>query len=254
MTFSSILLISSEKESEKHLNTLNEVRNILGSRVSRDISIVDFSSSDLDSIDLVVVVGGDGTFIRTSHYLKDLPILGINSEPEQSVGEWMSLTANQLDLLGKIFTREFRIEEYCRIRAILNDKEIKELAINEIFVGAKNQYHTSRYFIEVGSEKEEHRSSGVLVVTKRGSTAWYKSAGGNPFFHDDLKYMVREILTTKIFDSDLTHGRVKDEIKITSVMNHRGVVVFDSNNVYKFNYGDDVVLKKSKFPLRVILI
>jgi len=254
MTFDKILLIYSEKETKGHLKTLDEVRNILGKKIFRDISIKNFISSDLENIDLVIIIGGDGTFIRVSHYLKELPILGINSEPEQSVGEWMSLAANQLNLLSSIFSAKFKVEEYCRIRAIINNVEVEELAINEVFVGAKNQYHTSRYIIEIEKEKEEHRSSGVLVVTKRGSTAWYKSAGGSPFFHNDLKYMVREPLTTKIFDSELTHGRVKGEIKITSVMNHRGVVVFDSNTIYKFNYGDNVILKKSKFPLKVVLI
>lgn len=254
MTFEKILLISSEKDSIKHSETLEKVRKILGNKICKDISIRDFTSSSLDTIDLVVVVGGDGTFIRASHYLENIPILGINSEPEESVGEWMSLTANQLDLLANIFYDKFKIEEYCRIRTIINDKEIRELAINEIFVGAKSQYHTSRYLIKLDEEKEEHRSSGVLVVTKRGSTAWYNSAGGKPFFHDGLKYLVREAFTTKIFDSNLVSGRVKDEIKITSTMNHQGVVVYDSNTIYPFNYGDNVIIKKAKFPLRIIII
>jgi len=214
MSFEKIALVYSEKETDVHLQNLSKVREILGKKVYRDILITNFKVSDLDLIDLVVVVGGDGTFIRVSHYLENTPILGINSEPEHSVGEWMSLTANQLDLLSSIFSNNFKIEERCRIEATINDKKVGEFAINEIFVGAKNQYHTSRYFIELDNKREEHRSSGVLIVTKKGSNAWYKSAGGKPFFHGGLKYLVREAFTTKIFNSSLTGGKVKDEIKI----------------------------------------
>lgn len=254
MVFDKILLIYSEKESEKHMKTLSEVRKILGDRISMDIIISDFIASDLENIELVVIVGGDGTFIRASHYVGNIPILGINSEPEYSVGSWMSLTSDQLDLLPNILSSKFKVEKYFRIEAQINDKTIKELAINEIFVGAKNQHHTSRYFIELDNEKEEQRSSGVLIVTKKGSSAWYSSAGGNQFFSDSLKYLVREPFITKIFDSNLTTGRINDEVKIISTMKHRGVVVFDSNNVYPFNYGDEVVIKKSSCPLNVILI
>ncbi len=31
--------------------------------------------------DLVVTLGGDGTFLEVSHYVKDTPILGVNSDP-----------------------------------------------------------------------------------------------------------------------------------------------------------------------------
>ena len=38
-------------------------------------------------IDLAVTIGGDGTFLETSHFLDDqTPIIGVNSDPSRSVG------------------------------------------------------------------------------------------------------------------------------------------------------------------------
>ena len=43
---------------------------------------------DLENIDLVCSLGGDGTFLKTSSIIKnpDLPIIGINTDPARSVG------------------------------------------------------------------------------------------------------------------------------------------------------------------------
>src|SRR5262245_64851200 len=36
--------------------------------------------------DLVVTVGGDGTFFAASHYVRSTPIFAVNSDPENSLG------------------------------------------------------------------------------------------------------------------------------------------------------------------------
>lgn len=254
MGFDKVLLVSSEKTSEKHMKTLSRVRDMVGERIVKEVVISAFSVLDLEGVDVVLVVGGDGTFIRAAHYVRDVPILGINSDPAQSFGEWMSITAHQLDLLSDVFSGKVSFEEYSRIEVFVNDERLPELAINEVFVGAKHQYHTARYFLEIGDSRENQRSSGVLVVTKRGSNAWYKSAGGNPFFHDGLKYLVREPFITPLFDSDLVQGRIEGDVKVISSMQHEGVVVFDSNVKYDFHYGDHVVIKKSDSSLRVVVV
>lgn len=45
----------------------------------------DFKDEDLD---LVVSLGGDGTFLKTASFVKNrtLPMLGINTDPQRSVG------------------------------------------------------------------------------------------------------------------------------------------------------------------------
>ena len=33
--------------------------------------------------DCIIVIGGDGTFLRTSHFVKNIPMIGINSNPKK---------------------------------------------------------------------------------------------------------------------------------------------------------------------------
>ncbi|MCX7632690.1 MAG: hypothetical protein N2Z22_05090, partial [Turneriella sp.] len=42
----------------------------------------------LDRFALVISLGGDGTFIHTSHFVSETLLLGINSAPEHSVGHY----------------------------------------------------------------------------------------------------------------------------------------------------------------------
>ena len=90
----------------------------------------------------------------------------------------------------------------------MNNKLIKELALNEVYIGAKSQFHTSRYTIKLNGDGEEQRSSGVLIVTGSGSNAWYKSAGGEPFPCEEkkLKFLVREPYQKRVFKPKILCG------------------------------------------------
>ena len=37
-------------------------------------------------IDLIIVIGGDGTFLRATHLNKDIPMFGINPDPSKKEG------------------------------------------------------------------------------------------------------------------------------------------------------------------------
>ncbi len=49
--------------------------------------------SDLDNVDLVVSLGGDGTFLKTASLINSntLPIFGVNTDPTRSVGHLTSI-------------------------------------------------------------------------------------------------------------------------------------------------------------------
>lgn len=49
--------------------------------------------SDLENVDLVVSLGGDGTFLKTASLINQntLPIFGVNTDPTRSVGHLTSI-------------------------------------------------------------------------------------------------------------------------------------------------------------------
>ncbi len=253
-----ILLIYGEKKSLAHLNSLKIVESILKEKKINfnKIKINDFKENFLKDVDLVISVGGDGTFIRISHYLKDLPILGINSDSKTSEGGLCSLNEQNLEKLKEILEGKYKLIFRNRIDIYLDGKFVKEKALNEVYVGTRDQFHTSRYIIKFQDFEEEHRSSGVLISTGSGSNVWYKSAGGEPFSFDEdkLKFLVREPFFSRLFQPKILQGEIvkSESLIFYSKRCMGGIIALDSNVIYDFNEGNKVELKLSKFPLKVL--
>ncbi|NCN86798.1 hypothetical protein GW932_03115 [archaeon] len=248
-----VLLVYSRKSAMN--NSFDLLNNLLkNKKISFSSILIDnLKSNDLKERDLIIVFGGDGTFIRTSHFLQNELILGINSDSSTSEGGLMLLDENNLEKLNEIFEDKYSILNRRRIDIYLNGKLIKEKALNEVYFGALNQFHTSRYDLILGEEIEEQRSSGVLVVTCTGSSAWYKSAGGKSFIdRDSLHYLVREPFISRLFNPNLIQGKILKEIKFISKMYHESVVSLDSNLSYPVNYGEEVLMKLSEQGLNCV--
>ena len=52
------------------------------------------SVNDYKNKDIIIIAGGDGTFLRASHFNKNLPMLGINPDPKRKEGFFMQTTIN----------------------------------------------------------------------------------------------------------------------------------------------------------------
>src|SRR3989304_5997913 len=96
--FNKILVAYSEKETPTHLKAIEKVRDIL-LKENKKFSFVmanELKASDFEDIDLVITIGGDGTFIRAASFISSQLILGINSEPDSSEGALTSIKESEL--------------------------------------------------------------------------------------------------------------------------------------------------------------
>jgi NAD+ kinase len=244
-----ILVVYSEKETSGHNACLNELKEVIPE--AKFIHVSDLDSEDL-AVDLVISVGGDGTFIRVSHFLDEQYILGINSEPSSSEGALCSIDCTELKKIRKVISGAFEVKKRNRVQVRINGELIEKKALNEIYFGSRNQFHTSRYVVLVGERVEEQRSSGLLVVTSTGSGAWYKSAGGEDFGGEGLRYIVREPYVSRVFDSKLLGGKISGEMKIISKMHYDAVVSIDSNSIHPIKFNDEVIICSSSNFLNVV--
>jgi NAD kinase len=255
--FKKILIVYSEKLTNKHLETVEKVRKILQNIETHVVRANELTERCMENVDLVITIGGDGTFIRAASFIKNQMIVGINSEPENSEGALTSLNENELNFIEEILKGKFKTIERDRITLNLDEKEISELVLNEVYVGAEHQFHTSRYKIKINSHEEEQRSSGILITTGSGSNAWYKSAGGKPFEFNSkkLKYKVREPFISRIFKPQLIDGEITSEQEITIISKRHAeqIIALDSNKIYPFGYDTKLKIKLSKYPLKVII-
>jgi len=194
---------------------------------------------------LVISLGGDGTFFAAARYIKDTPILGINSDPANSLGLWTCADRAtfrkplELALAGKLHV--------CRIHRLgvaINGKPVREQAFNDVLIAHKNPAAMTRYRLEVGSVAEQQRSSGLWISTAAGSTAGIRSAGGRrmPISSKRLQYLVREPYTWPERRHQLSRGFVPG-LDLQTLTVGLGLWIDGSRVRYDLGLGDRVELR-----------
>ncbi len=130
------------------------------------------------SVDFLICVGGDGTILRTLHYLKTpTPVLGINMgaigflaevQPEDAVSVLTELLEG------------FTVEKRERLSVELKGERGRmPYAMNEAVIITSKPGKMLHFAIFVdGEELERLRADGVVFATPTGSTAYAMSAGG----------------------------------------------------------------------------
>ena len=255
--FEKILVAYSEKISRNHVDTVSRVSGILDGRDVKIVKSRELDETFFSGVDLVITIGGDGAVIRAAAFIRECPLLGINSEPEMSEGALTGIMDRDLGFLEDVLRGNFKTLNRQRAEIVINGRVIPYPALNEVYAGAENQFHTSRYIIRYRGGEEEHRSSGVLVATGSGSNAWYMAAGRKPFGCEEerLEFVVREPFRGRLFNAGITCGEVLkgEEIIFESRRDDGGIIALDANMVYDFNYGETALVRLSDAPLKTIV-
>ncbi len=207
--------------------------------------------------DMIIAVGGDGTFLRAAQFIDKQLIFGVNSDVKDKEGFFMKSNKKDFESkLKKILKNRFKVKKLPRLEAYLNNKKIETLALNEFFIGAKKSYTAAKYTIEVNDKKERQKSSGVLITTPAGSYAWAKSCCKKtlPLNSKKYQFVVREPYEGKIFKSyKLEYGLLNknQKVKVISEMLD-GVLVADSvSKEYSLKNGSIATIKLSNRYLNV---
>ena len=186
--------------------TLNQLYRYLQCR-GHDL-VVDSQSADLidesdvvgvhierlaEHSDLIIAMGGDGTFLAAARAAADfeIPLIGVNLG---RLGFLVDISPEQLtSRLDQILAGDYKIERRQLLRThIIRDHEIihQQTAVNEVVV---HRWVTPS-MIEIvtsidGVYLNTQRSDGLIVATPTGSTAYSLSAGG-PILHPALNALV----------------------------------------------------------------
>lgn len=133
-------------------------------------------------LNLVVCAGGDGTLLRTSHFVGgNERIVGINSVPEHSVGHLCALQPEHIEPgLLRILSNQDDAVSIRRLSARTQTGEHLPYALNDIYFGHQHPASASRYTLTiegVDHASEKQVSSGLWIATPTGSTAAINSYG-----------------------------------------------------------------------------
>ena len=198
--------------------------------------------------DIVVALGQDGLVANTMKYLEGQPLIGLNPEPQRWDGVLLPFEPEQLrSLLPSVAQDSRSTKQITMAEVVLSDGQ-RLRAVNDLFIGPRT--HTSAlYEIELGDTKEFQSSSGLIISTGLGSTAWMKSVMtgsmalarasgmvvGNTGYKpmawdaDTLSFAVREPFPSRSSQATLVYGEVGPgrSLKVMSRMPENGVIFSD---------------------------
>ena len=166
-----IAVIAAKKNREAE-----EKKNLLVSKFGlKDLSD---DHQNLEGIDLVVAVGGDGLMLHLLHEFgtRQIPIYGVNCG---TVGFLMN-SFREENFLENLSKAKVATIHPLRMNAIdAKNKTHSHLAINEVAL-LRQTSQIAKIRIEINSQERLPflAADGVLVATSAGSTAYNLSAGG----------------------------------------------------------------------------
>ncbi len=211
----------------------------------------------LDSYDLIITVGGDGTFLRTSHYVQNQLMWGVNSAPKASVGALLSTTGEDfLDKLKRVIKGQFRTVNLNRLQVAINGKPVDSPALNDVLFTHRSPAGIARYTLKIGKQKEEQRSSGIWISTAAGSTAAIRAAGGKkmPLTSPKIQYLIREPYSGFRDSYKLVKGQLpkNQKIEIQNLTLHADLFIDGLHTLHPLRFGDRILIQNSPSELKVI--
>lgn len=211
----------------------------------------------LSGYDLVISVGGDGTFLEAARGVRRQRILGINSDPARSAGSFCAATAATFgQILDRVLRNRARTVFLNRIRMVRNRRPVDLHVLNDLLVTHCRPAAMSRYRLQIGRRREEQRSSGLWIATAGGSTGAIRSAGGRvlPRGSREIQYRPRELYAAGRKKFRLTGGVIRAgvPVRVDSLM-RQGMVCVDGEHItLPFGYGDRLEIRASAYPLCVV--
>lgn len=208
--------------------------------------------------DLVVTVGGDGTFLDISHILDKQVLLGVNSAPIDSTGALCRARIGDfLTVMVELIAGKRKPLWIPRLKVKLNGKQVATPVLNEVLFANQSSAGTARYRILIGKTAEEQKSSGIWIAAPTGSTAAIRSAGGKPMplTKAAMQYVVRELFPEPGKSFKIQRGILPKGKKLTIYSRMRqGALFIDGNKIsVPLNFGDKVEISADGKPLRAVL-
>ena len=229
---------------------INERVSIKKKGLSFFSTLEDFSGE----YDILLSIGGDGTFLESATFVKDkgIPIAGINSG---RLGFLANISKSEMEsALKNILNKSYSFEERELIELKSSDEQFGEenFAINEITVQKTDSSSmiTVHVYID-GQFLNTYWADGLIISTPTGSTAYSLSAGGPIVAPNAKNYII-----TPLAPHNLTIRPIVIPNHHTLTLDIEGrdqnyLVSLDRRHKV-FSTSVEIKIKKSKFKIKML--
>ena len=220
-------------------------------------NILPVNEKDIDKVvskkesDLILVIGGDGTMIRTVANLIDheIPLLGIN------IGKLGFLTDLNVDSISKVlpevFSGKYQLEERPSLSIQVDDSE-SLIGINEVVFHSGTVAKMLNFSIfqeEVLISK--HKSDGVIVSSATGSSGYFFSGGGPIIYPTEEVFAILPMFSQSSSSNPLIlPNRKKLKIKLKNSV--KASIVVDGREDFEVYQGSEIMMSRNESSYSLI--
>jgi NAD+ kinase len=211
------------------------------------------------AVDLVVVLGGDGTLLSMADCIAaanvDVPIVGVNFG---RLGFLTEVTLPELyTALEIVVAGRARVEERVMLRAttVRNGTGLPEhVTLNDVVVTKAARSRMIELSVSVGDEFVTRvKADGLIVATPTGSTAYNLAAGG-PIVQPGMEALVLTPIAPHMLTNRPIVIPAASQVRVQPLMDARDevYVTFDGQEGYELQPGDEVQICCGARRLRLL--
>jgi NAD+ kinase len=214
--------------------------------------------NETHGIELMVVLGGDGTILRGAEWVlaSEIPLLGVNLG---HIGFLAEAESSEIDsIVQRIVHRSYTVEERFTIEVKLRDCEATETiwssyAINEVSIEKASRERMLEVLVEVdGRPLSRWACDGMLVATPTGSTAYAFSAGGPVIWPGVDALLVVPLSAHALFARPLVLGPTSTVVvEVIDGSQTHGVVWCDGRRSIELRTGMEIEVTRGQHRLRL---
>lgn len=209
-----------------------------------------------DKLNLIIVVGGDGTILRVARDLAcwNVPILGINLGQKGFLAE---IEVEQMErFLQYIASGQYDYQERMMMEARLRrgDEDLGYyLALNDIVVSRGPFSRIIKVETYINEDyMESYSGDGVIVATPTGSTGYSLSAGG-PIVNPTMElFVVTPICPHSLYNrSIIINGNDKMKLRVDS-RQVQVVLTVDGQVRFALEDEDHIIVRRSEQKVKLV--
>ncbi len=210
---------------------------------------------DLNGIDLLIVIGGDGSLLRAGHFCAPLgiPLLGIRSG---RLGFLVELNDSELEQkLEKLLKADYRLETRMMLKAdLFSDDSLKHSwdVINEAVICRGNDVHPIEVRVDLNEGYlNSYIADGVIVSTATGSTGYALAAGG-PILPPELRNMLILPIAPHLSLDRAVVLAEGAQVNLHPTIKHDVVISIDGMDPVLLAQGDRVHIQANRHSLHMV--
>ena len=210
-----------------------------------------------DKLDLLIVLGGDGTLLGVARDINgkyDVPILGVN------IGNLGFLSSIEIqdfsEALKKIKNGQYIIQNRILLECTMlnQDDNDKGKALNDVVIARGTLSRMAKFEVFIDNKLYyRFKGDGLIVSTPTGSTGYSFSAGG-PFIYPDVDVIILTPICPHTRGMQPIVLKSSSEILIKAE-NYNGEIylTFDGQEAKQINDNTSIIIKKAKQIAKILL-